>query len=57
MVINARWGVVEWKEHPLMMLEVRGSDTSHSISKNTTFLPETKWLLRARCVEPILYWG
>ena len=25
--------------------------------KNTTSLPETKWLFGARCVEPILYWG
>ena len=48
--ILARWGVVEWIEHPLLMLEVRGSNPGHSISKNTTSLPETKWLFGARCV-------
>ena len=37
------------------MLEVRGSNPGHSISKNTTSLPETKWLFGARCVGPILY--
>ena len=26
---NARWGVVEWIEHPLLMLEVRGSNPGH----------------------------
>ena len=36
-----RWGVVEWIEH-LRMLKVRGSNPGHSISKNTTSLPETK---------------
>ena len=53
---KARWGVVEWIEHPLLMLEVRGSNPGHSISKNTTSLPETKWLFGARCVESILNW-
>ena len=43
----ARWGMVEWIEHPLLMLEVRGSNPGHSISKNTTSLPETKWLFGA----------
>ena len=46
----ARWGVVEWIERPLLMLEVRGSNPGHSISKNTTSLPKTKWLFGARCV-------
>ena len=41
---------MEWIEHPLLMLEVRGSNPGHSISKNTTSLPETKWLFGARCV-------
>ena len=54
---GARWGVVEWIERPLLMLEVRGSNPGHSISKNTTSLPETKWLFGARFVEPIVYWG
>ena len=53
----ARWGIVEWLEHPLLMLEVWSSNPGHSISKNTTSLPETKWVYGARCVEPILYWG
>ena len=46
----ARCGVVEWIEHPLLMLKVRGLNPSYSISKNTTSLPETKWLFGARCV-------
>ena len=29
----ARWGVVEWIEHPLLMLDVRSSNPVHSISK------------------------
>ena len=33
-----RWGVVVWIEHPLLMLEVRGLNPGHSISKNTTSL-------------------
>ena len=53
----ARWGVVEWIERPLLMLKVRGSNPGHSISKNTTSLPETEWLFGAKCVEPILNWG
>ena len=47
---QARWGVVEWIKHPLLMLEVPVSKPGHSISKNTTSLPETKWLFGARCV-------
>ena len=35
------------------MLEVRGSNLCHSISKNSTSLPETKWYFGARCVEPV----
>ena len=35
----AKWGVVEWIEHPLLMLEVRGSNPGNSISKNNTSLP------------------
>ena len=49
--------MVEWIEHPPLMLEVRGLNPGHTISKNNTSLPETKWLFGARCVEPILYWG
>ena len=37
----ARWGVVECIERPLLMLEVRGSNPGHSISKNTTSLPRS----------------
>ena len=36
---GARWGVTEWIERPLLMLEVRGSNPGHSASKNTTSLP------------------
>ena len=36
---KARWGVAEWIERPLLMLEVRGSNPGHSASKNTTSLP------------------
>ena len=36
----ARWGVAEWIERPLLMLEVRGSNPGHSASKNTTSLPQ-----------------
>ena len=36
---KARWGVAEWIERTLLMLEVRGSSPSHSASKNTTSLP------------------
>ena len=39
---GARWGVVEWIERPLLMLEVRGSNPVHSASKNTTN-PEAEW--------------
>ena len=35
----ARWGVAEWIERPLLMLEVWGSNLGHSASKNTTSLP------------------
>ena len=38
MVKLARWGVAEWIERPLLMLEVRGSNPSHYASKNTTSL-------------------
>ena len=38
---------MEWIEHPLLMLKVRGLNPSYSISKNTTSLPETKWLFGA----------
>ena len=48
LVSRARWGVVEWIEHPLLMLQVRGLNPDHSISKNTTSLPEPKWLFRPR---------
>ena len=34
----ARWGVVEWIEHPLLMLEVRGSNPSLSILKKIPLL-------------------
>ena len=47
--MGARWGVVEWIERPLLMLEVRGSNPGQSISKNTASLPETKWLFGVRC--------
>ena len=30
---------MEWIEHPLLMLEVRGLNPGHSASKNTTSLP------------------
>merc|ERR1711884_987841 len=39
----ARWGVAEWIERPLLMLEVWGSNPGHSASKNTTSL---SWCLR-----------
>ena len=32
---------MEWIEHPLLMLVVRGSNHGHSISKNTTSLPQS----------------
>ena len=38
--ILARWGVAEWIERPLLILEVRGSNL-HSASKNTTSLPRS----------------
>ena len=38
----ARWGVAEWIERPLLMLEVRDSNPGHSASKNIPLLyPET----------------
>ena len=36
-----RWGVVEWIERPLLMLEVRGLNLCYSISKNTFSLPRS----------------
>ena len=33
----ARWGVAEWIERPLLMLEVRGSNPGHSASKKYHF--------------------
>ena len=39
---GARWGEVEWIEHPHLMLKVRGSNPGHRNSKNTTSLPDTK---------------
>ena len=41
---------MEMIERPLLLLEVRGSNPGHSISKNTTSFPETKRLPGARCV-------
>ena len=38
----ARWGVAEWIERPLLMLEVWGSNPGHSASKNTTSLPRSQ---------------
>ena len=38
--VLARWGVAEWIERPLLMLEVRGSNPGHYTSKNTTSYPE-----------------
>ena len=36
------WGVAEWIERPLLMLEVRGSNPSHSRLKKIPLLyPET----------------
>ena len=37
---GARWGVVEWIERPLLMLEVRGSNSGHSASKIPLLYPE-----------------
>ena len=37
----ARWGVAEWIERPLLMLEDRGSNPGHSASENTTSLPRS----------------
>ena len=37
---NARWGVAEWIERPLLMLEVRGSNPGHSASKIPLLYPE-----------------
>ena len=31
---------MEWREHPRLMLEVRGLNPGHSASKNTTSLPQ-----------------
>ena len=33
--LKARWGVAEWIERPLLMLEIRDSNPGHSASKNT----------------------
>ena len=38
---RARWGLAEWIERPLLMLEVRGSNSGHSASKITTSLPRS----------------
>ena len=46
---EARWGVAEWIERPLLMLEVRGSNPGPSASKNTTSLPRS---LKAQAKEP-----
>ena len=37
---EARWGVVEWIEHPLLMLEVWGSNPGHSALKIPLLYPE-----------------
>ena len=41
---------MEWIEHSLLMLEVRGSNPGNAISRNTTSLPQTKLLFGVRCV-------
>ena len=46
---SARWGVVEWMERPLLMLEVWGSNPGHSTSKKYHFLtPKPKGSPRSR---------
>ena len=35
--VCARWGVAEWIERPLLMLEVQGSNPGHSASKKYPF--------------------
>ena len=37
----ARWGVAEWIERLLLMLEVQGSNPGHSASKIPLLYPET----------------
>ena len=34
-------GLVEWIQHPLLILKVQGSNPGHSFSKNTTSLPQS----------------
>ena len=46
----ARWGVDRASSSDA---RVQGSNPSHSISKITTFLPKTRWLFGAKCVEPM----
>ena len=46
--LGARWGVAEWIERPLLMLEVRGSNPGNSASKTTSLPPKPNGSPRSR---------
>ena len=49
---------MEWIEHPLLMLELRGSNPGHSISINTTSLPRNpRGSPRSRALPQISKWS